>query len=291
MTSCQTSKTPAYADRPWHGAVAIEENVEVARNTYRVRFRAPEIARRVVPGQFVMLRLTGSLDPLLGRPLAVYSITDDSTGPAWLDIIYIVVGHMTGELARLGPGAALDVWGPLGNGFPPRETGHLVMVAGGCGQTPFLMLAAEYLGRRAFGDPPRQVAKAKRVTFCYGAKSKAHLAGVDDFRQLGVEVRLATEDGSSGHRGLVTELIRPLVESSAEPCRVVCCGPDAMMAATARIARQLDVPCEVSLETPMSCGMGICFGCVAKIRDGQGHWDYRRTCVEGPVFNAEDVEF
>ena len=94
-----------------------------------------------------------------------------------------------------------------------------------------------------------------------------------------------------GHHGFVTDLIRPVVEQSPWPCRIVCCGPEAMMEATAKIAQELGVPCEVSLESPMACGIGICFSCVKKIRDASGGWDYRRTCVEGPVFNGADVEF
>jgi len=285
------SVTPAHANHRWQGTVAVEENVRLARDTYRVRFRAPEIARRVVPGQFVMMRIAGVLDPLLGRALAVYDVIDQKGKPSMLDIVYLVVGRMTEQLATLETGSLLDVWGPLGNGFPPRPTGHLVMVAGGIGQTPFLALARECLGQRAYGDPPRRAPRADQVTLCYGAKSKEYLSSVDDFRTCGVTIHLATEDGSEGHRGLVTELVRPVVEASDQPCRIVCCGPEAMMAATARIARELGVPCEVSLETPMACGLGICFSCVAKIRDGRGGWDYRRTCVDGPVFDAESVEF
>ena len=104
-------------------------------------------------------------------------------------------------------------------------------------------------------------------------------------------MRLSTDDGSAGHHGLVTDLVRPAIEQSPQACRIVCCGPEPMMEATARIARELGVPCQVSLETPMACGLGICFSCVARIRDPDGTWDYRRTCVEGPVFDAEDVEF
>ncbi|MCD4727213.1 MAG: dihydroorotate dehydrogenase electron transfer subunit, partial [Pirellulales bacterium] len=117
------------------------------------------------------------------------------------------------------------------------------------------------------------------------------LACVEDFRRSGVDVQLSTDDGSLGHRGLVTELIAPVVERSQWPCRLVCCGPEPMMESTARIARELDLPCQVSLESPMACGIGVCFSCVKKIRDSSGNWDYRRTCVEGPVFDAVDVEF
>jgi dihydroorotate dehydrogenase electron transfer subunit len=206
-----------------------------------------------------------------------------------LDLVYLVVCKMTGLLTAVERGEKLEVWGPLGNGFPPSPTEHLLMVAGGIGQTPFLTLAQEYLGLRAFGDPARQVSPAQKVTLCYGARSEEYLAGQDDFRRLGVDLRVATDDGSAGHHGLVTELIGPAVEQSGR-CRIVCCGPEPMLKATAAIANRLGLPCQVSLETSMACGMGICFSCVVKVRDASGNWDYRRTCVDGPVFNAEEVE-
>jgi dihydroorotate dehydrogenase electron transfer subunit len=282
----------SYADRAWQGTVEIGENTRIARDTYRIRVACPEIARRILPGQFIMIRLAGLSDPLLGRPLALYDVVQGSDGkPEGLDIVYLTVGKMTYRLAGMQPGMLLEVWGPLGNGFPPTQTAHLVMVAGGIGQTPFLALAREYLGLHAYGNPAREVPRARKVTLCYGARSAEYLAGVDDFERAGVEVRLSTDDGSVGHHGLVTDLIRPVVAESRSQCRIVCCGPEPMIQTTARTARQLGLRCQVSLENPMACGIGICFGCVAKIRDSSGQWDYRRTCVEGPVFEAEDVEF
>jgi dihydroorotate dehydrogenase electron transfer subunit len=160
------------------------------------------------------------------------------------------------------------------------------MVAGGIGQTPFLALAQEALGQKTYGNPPRSAARASRVTFCYGARTRDYFAGVEDFERLGIEVRLATDDGSRGHRGLVTDLLRQVLAESGDERRIVCCGPEPMMEAAARIAAEAEVPCEVSLETPMACGIGICFSCVAKVRQPDGSWDYKRTCVEGPVFDA-----
>lgn len=282
----------AYADRVWHGTVSITENVQVARDTYRVRFNCPRIADPFLPGQFVMLRLADTDDPLLGRPLAIYNVTEGpGENSGLLDIVYLRVGKMTGRLAAMEPGRRLEVWGPLGNGFGPQETDRVIMVAGGIGQTPFLPLAQECLGIRQFGDPPRQVPIVENVTLCYGARTEEFLACVGDFRAAGVDVRLSTDDGSSGHHGLVTDLVRPAVEESFGSCRIVCCGPEPMMEAVAEIARELGVPCQVSLESPMACGIGACFSCVAKIRDSEGNVDYRRTCVEGPVFDAERVVF
>jgi dihydroorotate dehydrogenase electron transfer subunit len=281
-----------YADGAWQGVVAVEENVRLARDTFRVRFRCPQIARRIVPGQFIMLRLAGSNDPLLARPLALYDVVPDAAGlPDGLDIVYLVVGKLTGRLARAVPGDQLEVWGPLGNGFAPAATEHLLMVAGGIGQTPFLALAREYAGQAKFGNPVRSVPRAGRVTLCYGTRSAAYLAGVDDFLHLGVDVRISTDDGSAGRHGLVTELLREALEESTAGCRVVCCGPEPMMHAVAELTARFDVPCQVSLETPMACGIGICFSCVTRVRDEAGGWDYRRTCVEGPIFNARQIEF
>jgi dihydroorotate dehydrogenase electron transfer subunit len=302
-----SAHAPYLADRALQRTVEIVENVQLARDTWRVRFRFPELAARITPGQFIMLRLAGYNDPLLGRPLAMYDVIPDAAGrPRDVDVVYLVKGKLTSRLCELLPGQELEVWGPLGNGFLPSSSEHLIMVAGGIGQTPFLALAKEYLGRMQFGSPPRVVpqavaasTQAVRVTFCYGARTAAYFAGLDDFEALGVDLRLATDDGSRGKEGFVTDLLREiLLESGLQPAeagtptrRIVCCGPEPMMEAVAHVAAEAQVPCQVSLETPMACGVGICFTCVAKVRDETGEWDYRRTCVEGPVFEAGCIEW
>lgn len=286
-----------YADQAWYGEVEVLDHVRLARDTYRVRLAAPQIAERIVPGQFVMLRLPGCQDPLLGRPLALYDTVLDAAGrPVAIDVVFLVVGKLTGSLARIERGARLVVWGPLGNGFPPAAVDHLVMVAGGIGQTPFPALAREYRGLRDYGGSPRAAARASRVSLCYGARSAEYLAGLDDFAALGVETHLSTDDGSAGQRGLVTEVLGRVLADHRErlaeaSVRVVCCGPEKMIEAVARLTAEARVPCQVSLETPMACGLGICFSCVARVRDEQGGWDYRRTCVEGPVFEASAILF
>lgn len=284
-----------YADHAVRCQVAIEENPRVARDTYRVRLRCREIAERAVPGQFVMLRLSGCDDPLIGRALAIYDVLPAALGtPDGLDLVYHVLGKFTRRLAQCQPGQTLDVWGPLGNGFPASKCDHLVMVAGGVGQTPLLTLAKEHLGHCRYGLPARCVPRVAKVTLCYGARSSDLLAGVRDFEGQGVTVKLATDDGTVGHHGFVTELLEQiLIEESRQPARdalqVVCCGPEPMMQAATKIALAHDVPCLVSLETPMACGIGICFSCVAKVLQSDGTWDYKRTCVEGPVFEASRI--
>lgn len=290
-----------YADRAVQHSAEVLENVRVARDTFRLRFAVPEIARRAVPGQFLMLRLAGCNDSLIGRPLALYDTVHNSGGtpprafptgePFAIDLVYLVKGKFTTRLAGYLPGQKIDVWGPLGNGFTPAPVDELIMVAGGIGQTPFVALAQEALGSRQYGDPPRNAPRVKRVTLCYGARSAEYHAGLSDFERAGVDIRLSTDDGTRGHQGLVTDLLKEVLREGSSSRKVVCCGPEPMMEAASKIAIAAGVPCEVSLETPMACGVGICFTCVAKVRDASGEWDYKRTCVEGPVFDAARLEW
>lgn len=278
-----------YADEARCEVAEIVHNQSVAEQTFRLRIACPEIAARIRPGQFVMVRLNQFDDPLIGRPLALYDLPQGSAGPL-LDVVYLVKGKFTQRLQHFQPGQRVAVWGPLGNGFVPEPCEHLVMVAGGIGQTPFLAVAKERLGKQSFGATPRPQHAVQRITLCYGARRAALHAGVDDFQNAGVDVRLITDDGSSGRRGPVTELLGELLdESSRDNTRILSCGPEPMMAAVAQLAAEAGVPCRVSLETPMACGIGICFTCVAKVRDAQGDWDYKRTCVDGPVFAADQL--
>lgn len=291
-------RAACYADRAVQQAASVVENVPVARDTFRLRLECPEIAERITPGQFVMLRLAGWDDPLLGRPLALYdtvtdavtdAVTDNSGRPVGIDVVYLVVGKLTGHLAKFRAGDKVELWGPLGNGFSPQQTEHLIMVAGGIGQTPFVALGREHLGGRRYGQPQRNVPRCQKVTLCYGARSKEYLAGLDDFSATGVDVQVSTDDGSAGHHGLVTDLLDEVLASSSGDRRIVCCGPEPMMAAVSKIAHSAGVPCQVSLETPMACGIGICFSCVTKVRTEGDTWDYKRTCVDGPVFDAAQI--
>jgi len=264
---------------------------QVAEATWRIRLDCPSIAARAVPGQFAMLRIPDRCDPLLARPFAVYDVFSDGIGLRYADFVYLVHGRFTRALADVRPGDEILAWGPLGNGFSAPPTEHLVLVAGGIGQTALLALARERLGVARYGAASGEPARAGRVTFCWGARSAAMFACTDDFRKAGCDVHLATLDGSAGTRGTVVDLLDQRFAAGIEPAatRIACCGPEPMMEAVAGWAAARGVPCEVSLETPMACGIGICFTCVARIRDAEGGWDYRRTCVEGPVFDAARV--
>jgi dihydroorotate dehydrogenase electron transfer subunit len=282
-----------YADAAIQARVPVIENVKLARDTYRIRFECPEIARRIVPGQFLMMRLAGVNDPLLGRPVALYDVIRDAERkPFAIDIVYLTLGTMTLRLTRCRAGDELDIWGPLGNGFPPIPTDRLIMVAGGIGQTPFYALGQEYLGLRKYGDPPRPVPNAKQVTLCYGVRTADLLAGVPDFAAAGIDVQISSDDDTAGHHGLVTDLLGRVLDQTPDEDRlVVCCGPEPMMHAVADLCRLNETRCLASLETPMACGIGICFSCVTKVRQPNGGWDWKRTCVEGPIFDAARIEW
>jgi dihydroorotate dehydrogenase electron transfer subunit len=263
------------------------ENVELAERTFRIRLDCPDIATAIRPGQFVMLRLPGKDDPLLGRPFALYDTVVDSVGvPVGLDIVYLVVGKMTGLLAGWKPDDPIEIWGPLGNGFPEIVgEEHVICVAGGIGQTPFLAYARELLGGRGYGgaEPLRRV---KRVLLYYGVRTAKLAAGLDDFRSVGCGLRLATDDGSLGYKGFVTQLLA----RDHPPGPFVGCGPEPMLHALAELTANWKEKCYVSLETPMACGFGACFSCVTKVKTPTG-WDYKRVCVEGPVFDASKLEW
>jgi dihydroorotate dehydrogenase electron transfer subunit len=263
-------------------AAEVVENVPLARQTYRVRLHAPEIAARIRPGQFVMLRLPDRSDPLLGRPFALYDTVLEPDGrPVALDVVYLVVGKMTGLLAQVRPGDRVETWGPLGNGFPDLGgLDRVALVAGGIGQTPFLAHVRELLGGRGYGGRPAR-RMVREVSLYYGVRTADLAAGVEDFRAAGASVHLASDDGSLGFRGFVTQLL----ETHAPPQHLVGCGPEPMLRALARLAARWGVPCHVSLETPMACGVGVCFSCVTRVKTADG-WDYRRVCVDGPVFDA-----
>jgi dihydroorotate dehydrogenase electron transfer subunit len=267
-------------------SAVVVENDPLAERTFRVRLHCPEIAAAIRPGQFVMLRLAGTDDPLLGRPFALYdTVLDADDVPVGLDIVYLVVGKMTGLLAEVRPGDRIDVWGPLGNGFPEHDgESHVVCVAGGIGQTPFLAYARDLLGGRGYGGRPARK-RAGRVSLYYGVRTAALAAGVEDFRSAGCYALLASDDGSIGFPGYVTQLLAQ--DRPAGP--FIGCGPEPMLHALTKLTADWGATCHVSLETPMACGFGACFSCVTKVMTPEG-LDYKRVCVDGPVFDAATLD-
>ena len=243
---------------------------------------APQIAAATQPGQFVMLKPSPGMDPLLRRPFSVFEVLrDDAGAPRGISILNKKTGVGTSLLYDAEPGATNACLGPLGRPFeavsPPGEAW---MVAGGVGLAPFVTLATRL---QQLGTP---------TTLFYGARTAGELYYVELFEKLGVHTVLSTEDGSRGTAGRVTAPLGDALQSAADdtPIRLYVCGPTPMMRAVARLAAQHQRPCDVSLEQVMGCGMGGCYSCVVLARPaGGGAPHHTRTCIEGPVFDAQRV--
>jgi dihydroorotate dehydrogenase electron transfer subunit len=242
-------------------------------------FRSSEIAAAARPGQFLMLSVTDGIDPLLRRPMAFYEILGPAAAPHGFSVLVERTGRGTTLLSRLNPGDTIDVLAPLGTAFrlPTDTSAEAVLVMGGVGSAPF-PLFAEALA--AAGHP---------VQAFIGGRTQDHLLCAADLEALGVGVTLATDDGSTGHHGLVTEPLTAHLDTATKPQVVYSCGPTPMMRAVDQIAAARGVPHQVSLEAPMACGIGVCLSCVVPTRRSDGGWRYQRICREGPVFDADTL--
>lgn len=296
---------PAYcADSMTQVTTTIEHSREIAESTFLLRLAAPDIAACVTPGQFVMIRMALPTDPLIGRAFAVYDVIPDPDGrPHFIELVYIRKGNLTTSLADAPEGTEVTLWGPLGNGFRRQSCDELIIAVGGIGQTPMLLLGRDALGG---GVNPTSTSEhsqsgeqnsswAKNVTMIYGARRAGLLAGVDDFRAAGFDLHLCTDDGSAGTKQRVPDRLAEYLDQrladGVDPSglHVVTCGPEIMMQIVAEHCQERSIGCQVSMETPMACGIGICYSCVAKVIQPDGQWDYKRTCVEGPIFDAEKI--
>ncbi len=234
------------------------------------------------PGQFAMLAPggdPGATDPLLRRPFSIFN--EPGQGHGELSFFYKILGRGTALLARARPGDAIRCLAPLGRGFAPTPQGgrRLLLVAGGIGAASLHPLA---LADRRRGGRPVMI---------YGCRTAAETAGVRPTRDAGIEIHVATDDGSEGFHGYASDLMDDFLRRHDPSGWSVCaCGPMPMMKATAAVARRHGVPCHVSLESTMACGFGVCVGCVVPVRETpESPLRYARICVEGPVIDAARV--
>lgn len=240
----------------------------------------PEVASSARPGQFVFLQVAAetAADPFLRRPMSLAGI-DAAAGT--IDMVIRVTGRGTRTLAALEPGSAIDLIGPLGKGYPMPTKGKSLLVGGGTGSASLLPLAAAIVG-----GCDRQTAQTKFLLLL-GARSSAELWAPGLARERGLPALFATDDGTAGHPGLVTDLLTAEVKCG-QIGAVYACGPIPMLRAVQRIAVAAGVPCYLSLEQRMACGVGACRGCSwpRSERSGRG---YIRVCRDGPVLSAEEV--
>ena len=243
----------------------------------------PAFPRTFQAGQFVMVRPVG-MDPLLPRAFSIYRISSHSSGDGLsqpiVEILYKVLGKGTQCLARMEPSQEAEVLGPLGNTFmPPDERTLPVLVAGGIGVPPIAALAAKIRNSKF---------EIRNVEVFLGGKTAEDILCVKDFEEAGARLHITTEDGILGTRGLVTDLLQPfLFQRQATDVRIYTCGPPAMLAAVAELARSRAVPCQVSMEANMACGFGACMGCAIEIEADVK--TYKLVCKDGPVFDSREI--
>jgi len=241
-------------------------------NTYIIDLFCEAITQEVVPGQFVHIRIGCGTDPFLRRAISVCE-ADPVRGE--IKLMIEVVGLGTEILCSMRRGKTVNIIGPLGRGFDLHlgGDGTCVLVAGGIGAAPLVFLARQL----------KQFVK-RPVIFMIGTRYAEALNIIEGLIVEGIEVMTATDDGSSGFHGYVSKLLKENI-SILNPAALYACGPNQMMKTVAAVSKETDTPCQVSLEEKMACGVGACYGCVVQLSNGL----MARTCVDGPVFFADEV--
>ncbi len=241
---------------------------------FRLVLHAPVVAAAAVPGQFVMLRVSENRDPLLARPFGIASVISRRS----IELYYRVAGRGTALLTAVRPGQHLALLGPLGKGFlEPEKDSTPLLVAGGSGFPPLLFFTARH---------------GKRARLFVGSRDKECLPpqrAMKEFRSRVQSIHYATEDGSRGTCGLVTEPLAAFLDGLGRSERPViyACGPHPMLASVSRLAADRHIPCYVSLEERMACGLAVCMGCSVPVTTG----GYKRVCKEGPVFDSREIKW
>ena len=253
------------------GKIIAHENL--GNGQYLMEVLCPQIVGTELPGQFVHISCGAedTTDPLLRRPISIHKI-NKSKGT--IELYYLVTGRGTKMLSKKHANVTLSVMGALGKGFELQiQEQKAVLVGGGMGIAPLLALAQELKAR------------GKKVVALLGASGAEGLVRAAAFKEFGQVIEV-TEDGSLGSKGLVTEYLAPLVDMGDTV--IYSCGPEGMMEAVAKMASELSVPCQISLEASMACGVGACLGCtcVSGVNGG-----YPKVCKDGPVFWANEVKF
>ncbi len=243
-----------------------------ANNTYIIDLSCGVVAREAVPGQFIQVRVGCGADPFLRRTFSICG-ADPECGE--IKLMIKVKGQGTKILCSTERSKTVNVIGTMGNGFNLQlgGSGPYVLVAGGMGAAPLVFLAKAL--KQSF---------KRQVVFMMGAKNSGALDIIDGLIVKGADVMTATDDGSSGFHGIVSDLLQENI-SSISPAAIYACGPLQMMKAVAAVAKSEGISCQVSLEERMACGVGACFGCAVQLSNGQ----MSRTCVDGPVFFADEV--
>ena len=249
--------------------VKIISNKRLKRNYWHLEFESSAVANNALPGQFVNIKVSDGFEPLLRRPISIHGVDGSK-----VKLIYEVLGAGTQALSARKPKELLDIIGPLGNGFDykrltrTREAKN-ILIAGGMGVAPLVFLAEKI--------------KLTKPLVLIGARTKNQILCAQEFKSLGCTLKLATDDGSAGFRGRVTDLLKIVLEQT-KPLWLFSCGPHPMLKAVSQIAHENKINAQFSLEEHMACGIGACLGCVVSTKAG-----YKRVCKDGPVFSNREL--
>lgn len=244
--------------------IKIISNKKIAKNHYSLFFKIA--TKNVKPGQFFNIRITKKHEPFLRRPFGAHKIKKNG-----IEILYKVVGKATKVLSQKEKGEFLDILGPLGNGFTIKKNETAFLVGGGHGVAPLYALSEKLLKSSC------------EVRAFIGAWSKEHVVCDKELKKIGTKVYVATDDGSKGYKGLVTNLLKKNLKNNNKST-IYACGPKPMLKAIAKLSKSYKIPCQLSLEEYMACGIGTCLGCAVKTKDG-----YKMVCKDGPIFDAKDI--
>ncbi|MBC2714324.1 MAG: dihydroorotate dehydrogenase electron transfer subunit [Desulfobacteraceae bacterium] len=243
---------------------------------FRIGLTCSSVYENALPGQFVTLHLPGNMTPLLRRPFSIHRLIKENKHVIGIEILYKVVGGFTEKLTRAITGDPIDLLGPIGNGFTvSKKFKKIALVGGGIGIAPLVFLADAIT--------ENGVCLSDSIA-CLGGRTSDDILCKSVFKSFDLTIRTTTDDGSEGEQGLVT---RPLEKwiTSHRPDMVYACGPMPMLRAVADIANKNELPCEISIETIMACGLGACLGCAVNKNKTTGK--YQHVCIDGPVFDAK----
>lgn len=243
----------------------LEKPVAISRDHYLLRIDYPGI--NTLPGQFANIKVGSQSDPLLRRPFSIHNQSGNT-----IEILFKVVGKGTRLLKEI-TGGAVDLIAPLGRGFTLIEKGSVLLIGGGVGNAPLYYLAC------------RLREKGNHITYLYGSKSSDFVYLKDRYNSLSDEFILATDDGTDGRRGLITDFIGEIITQRSFNM-IYLCGPKIMMQRIVELLKGNPAPVEASIENYFGCGIGVCYGCTVETTEGQ-----KRVCIDGPVFDGKAIRW
>lgn len=243
----------------------VESNIKVSEKYYLMRVKSEKMIEKTKPGQFFMLKLKNEIR-ILKRPISIHYVDKENK---ILEFYYEIKGEGTKEFSRLRENEVINIQGPLGNGFNTDiKNKKCVVIGGGMGIAPIKFLA-------------KKLSEENEVIVLLGGRDKESVKITENFQ--GMDIKIATDDGSVGRKGNLVEYLEEILKTEKVDF-IQTCGPHKMMEKVGEVAMKNDIPCEISLEARMACGVKACVGCSIKTKSGM-----RRVCHDGPVFMADEV--